>query len=81
MPLLFSAQDTRWMARALQLAEQGRRSTAPNPRVGCVIAHGDLVVGDATRQHQKDIILSHKGWNHFQPMMGVGLKNYLSLWS
>lgn len=50
MPLLFSAQDTRWMARALQLAEQGRRSTAPNPRVGCVIAHGDLVVGEGWHQ-------------------------------
>lgn len=41
------------------------------------IQSGDLVVGDATRQHQKDIILAHKGWNHFQPTMGVGLQSYL----
>ena len=34
------------MARALQLAERGLYTTAPNPRVGCVIAHGDEVVGE-----------------------------------
>jgi len=33
------------MARALQLAERGLNTTTPNPRVGCVIAHGDTVVG------------------------------------
>lgn len=42
------------------------------------VQNGDLVVGDATRQHQKDIVLAHKGWNHFQPTMGVGLQNYLN---
>lgn len=32
------------MARALHLAERGRLSTFPNPRVGCVIVqHGDIV--------------------------------------
>jgi diaminohydroxyphosphoribosylaminopyrimidine deaminase/5-amino-6-(5-phosphoribosylamino)uracil reductase len=35
------------MARALRLAEQGLFTTAPNPRVGCVLAHGDEVVGEA----------------------------------
>lgn len=34
-----------YMARALQLAEQGRWSTSPNPRVGCVIVseQGEIV--------------------------------------
>lgn len=34
------------MARALQLAERGRFSTHPNPRVGCVIVCGGEVVGE-----------------------------------
>ncbi|RDD82978.1 bifunctional diaminohydroxyphosphoribosylaminopyrimidine deaminase/5-amino-6-(5-phosphoribosylamino)uracil reductase RibD [Dyella tabacisoli] len=33
------------MAHALRLAEHGRYTTQPNPRVGCVIAHGSDVVG------------------------------------
>ncbi|HQV16325.1 MAG TPA: riboflavin biosynthesis protein RibD, partial [Denitromonas sp.] len=42
----FSALDHQHMARALQLAEQGLSTTTPNPRVGCVIARGDTVVGE-----------------------------------
>ncbi|WNL48294.1 bifunctional diaminohydroxyphosphoribosylaminopyrimidine deaminase/5-amino-6-(5-phosphoribosylamino)uracil reductase RibD [Dyella sp. BiH032] len=34
------------MARALRLAERGLFTTQPNPRVGCVIAHGEEVVGE-----------------------------------
>ena len=37
----FSASDHRFMAQALQLAERGRYTTRPNPRVGCVITSGD----------------------------------------
>ena len=33
------------MAQALRLAERGLYTTQPNPRVGCVIAHGAEVVG------------------------------------
>ena len=33
------------MAHALRLAERGLYTAQPNPRVGCVIAHGDAVVG------------------------------------
>jgi diaminohydroxyphosphoribosylaminopyrimidine deaminase/5-amino-6-(5-phosphoribosylamino)uracil reductase len=33
------------MAHALRIAEQGLYTTQPNPRVGCVIAHGDAAVG------------------------------------
>ncbi|KRE88882.1 bifunctional diaminohydroxyphosphoribosylaminopyrimidine deaminase/5-amino-6-(5-phosphoribosylamino)uracil reductase [Frateuria sp. Soil773] len=33
------------MAHALRLAERGLYTTRPNPRVGCVIAHGERVVG------------------------------------
>jgi diaminohydroxyphosphoribosylaminopyrimidine deaminase/5-amino-6-(5-phosphoribosylamino)uracil reductase len=38
------------MAQALRLAERGLYTTQPNPRVGCVIAHGDRVVGEGWHQ-------------------------------
>jgi len=41
----FSALDHLHMAHALRLAEHGLYTTQPNPRVGCVIAHGAEVVG------------------------------------
>ncbi|WP_233171881.1 bifunctional diaminohydroxyphosphoribosylaminopyrimidine deaminase/5-amino-6-(5-phosphoribosylamino)uracil reductase RibD [Dyella sp. ASV21] len=41
----FSAIDHTHMAQALRLAERGLYTTHPNPRVGCVIAHGERVVG------------------------------------
>lgn len=40
------AIDRHHMARALQLARQGLYTTSPNPRVGCVIVKGDVVVGE-----------------------------------
>lgn len=40
-----TAVDTAHMAQALRLAERGLYTTQPNPRVGCVIAHGEQVVG------------------------------------
>lgn len=43
---MFSAIDHALMARALRLAEQGLATTQPNPRVGCVIAHGEEVIGE-----------------------------------
>lgn len=41
----FSIDDHRHMAQALRLAELGLWTTHPNPRVGCVIAHGGDVIG------------------------------------
>lgn len=41
----FSAIDHAHMAEALRLAERGRYTAHPNPRVGCVLAHGEQVVG------------------------------------
>ena len=38
------------MAHALRLAERGLCTTQPNPRVGCVIAQGDEVVGTGFHQ-------------------------------
>lgn len=42
----FSEQDRVHMLRALDLAWEGRFSTSPNPRVGCVIVRDGEVVGE-----------------------------------
>ena len=42
---IFSDTDRRHMQAALTLAREGRFSTSPNPRVGCVVARGGQVVG------------------------------------
>lgn len=41
-----TADDYRWMARALELAERGLFTTTPNPRVGCVIVRDGAIVGE-----------------------------------
>ena len=43
--MTFSAVNAMHMAQALRLAERGLYTTQPNPRVGCVIAHGERMVG------------------------------------
>ena len=41
----FSFADRSMMLQALELANLGRFSTSPNPRVGCVITQGSQIVG------------------------------------
>ncbi len=43
------------MQRALELAQRGQFTTKPNPMVGCVIAHGDRVVGEGWHQRAGDV--------------------------
>jgi diaminohydroxyphosphoribosylaminopyrimidine deaminase / 5-amino-6-(5-phosphoribosylamino)uracil reductase len=43
---VFSADDHRYMARALELAGRGLYTATPNPRVGCVIVHDGAVAGE-----------------------------------
>ena len=38
--------DLEFMARALQLAERGRFTTDPNPRVGCVLVKDGRIIGE-----------------------------------
>jgi len=42
----FTAFDQAMMRRALVLAEKGLYTATPNPRVGCVLAKGEQVVGE-----------------------------------
>ncbi|WP_107221420.1 bifunctional diaminohydroxyphosphoribosylaminopyrimidine deaminase/5-amino-6-(5-phosphoribosylamino)uracil reductase RibD [Thauera aromatica] len=44
--MTFSATDHGAMARALALAARGLNTTAPNPRVGCVLVRDGEVVGE-----------------------------------
>lgn len=46
----FPAIDHVHMAHALRLAEKGLYTTQPNPRVGCVIARGETVLGTGWHQ-------------------------------
>ncbi|MFN2380943.1 MAG: bifunctional diaminohydroxyphosphoribosylaminopyrimidine deaminase/5-amino-6-(5-phosphoribosylamino)uracil reductase RibD [Guyparkeria sp.] len=39
-------EDGHWMTHALALAERGRYTTSPNPRVGCVLVRNGQVVGE-----------------------------------
>jgi diaminohydroxyphosphoribosylaminopyrimidine deaminase/5-amino-6-(5-phosphoribosylamino)uracil reductase len=39
-------QDTIYMARAIQLAKNGRYTTDPNPRVGCVLVKDGAIIGE-----------------------------------
>jgi diaminohydroxyphosphoribosylaminopyrimidine deaminase/5-amino-6-(5-phosphoribosylamino)uracil reductase len=48
--MTFNAVDHLHMAHALRLAERGLYTTQPNPRVGCVIAQGERVVGAGWHQ-------------------------------
>lgn len=41
----FTDTDRQHMQLAIELAQQGRFSTSPNPRVGCVLAYGSQIVG------------------------------------
>jgi len=43
--VIFSGFDHECMAEALRLARRGLYTTDPNPRVGCVIADGERVIG------------------------------------
>ena len=45
MRVEFSALDYAMMAEALRLARKGLWTAEPNPRVGCVIARGERIVG------------------------------------
>jgi diaminohydroxyphosphoribosylaminopyrimidine deaminase/5-amino-6-(5-phosphoribosylamino)uracil reductase len=40
---VFTEQDHHYMALAIKLAKQGHYTTSPNPRVGCVLVHEEVI--------------------------------------
>ena len=56
--------DFHYMARALILAERGRYTTDPNPRVGCVLVKNGEIIGEgwherAGQAHAEVYALNH----------------------
>src|SRR5688500_9047616 len=51
---MFTDFDQRMMRRALELAERGRYTNHPNPRVGCVIVPGERIVGEAAHRKSSE---------------------------
>lgn len=43
-----------------------------------VVKNGDLVAGESTRQHQKILLLTHKGELRESPLRGVGLRDFIN---
>ncbi|MBX3650845.1 MAG: bifunctional diaminohydroxyphosphoribosylaminopyrimidine deaminase/5-amino-6-(5-phosphoribosylamino)uracil reductase RibD [Burkholderiales bacterium] len=61
---MFTPDDHRHMAYALELAARGLYTTTPNPRVGCVIVRDGQVVGEGWHEkagaaHAETIALEH----------------------
>ena len=61
-----SADDARYMAAALALAERGRGRTAPNPNVGCVVVRDGRIIGrgwtqPGGRPHAEAMALAEAG--------------------
>ncbi|MDH4152070.1 MAG: bifunctional diaminohydroxyphosphoribosylaminopyrimidine deaminase/5-amino-6-(5-phosphoribosylamino)uracil reductase RibD [Betaproteobacteria bacterium] len=57
---MYTPDDQRHMARALELAARGLFTTTPNPRVGCVVVKDGVVAGEGW--HEK------AGESHAEPM-------------
>lgn len=43
--------DEKYMRRCLQLARLGEGRTAPNPMVGCVVVHNNIVIGEGFHRY------------------------------
>ena len=66
---MFSAEDARYMARALKLARRGLYTTDPNPRVGCVLVGNGKVLGEGWHEraggpHAEIVALNQSGQQH-----------------
>jgi diaminohydroxyphosphoribosylaminopyrimidine deaminase / 5-amino-6-(5-phosphoribosylamino)uracil reductase len=47
-------EEERFMLRALELAERGRRTASPNPMVGCLVVAGGKVAGEGFHERAGD---------------------------
>ncbi len=71
--------DIRHMSEALRLARQGRFTTQPNPRVGCVIVKDGVVVGEgfharAGGPHAEVVALKQAGYRAYGATVYVTLE-------
>jgi len=78
MPFDFTQTDRQHMQRALTLAQATLGLASPNPQVGCVLAHGNNVVGEGAHRydlldHAEIVALKHAGAS------AVGATAYVTL--
>lgn len=65
-----------YMARAIELAQQGRYTTRPNPNVGCVIVKDNQIIGEgfhyqAGQPHAEVFALRQASEHHPQKLAGA----------
>ena len=51
MASLWTADEKRFMQRALEVAERGRGKVSPNPLVGCVLVKDGEVIAEGWHDH------------------------------
>jgi len=59
---LFSPTDLEHMTLALSLAERGLYTAHPNPRVGCVLAKGSVVIGTGWHRRTGHLVFLGVPW-------------------
>lgn len=74
----FGQDDYRYMGLAIQLAERGRNTTDPNPRVGCVLVKNNEIIGQGWHEQAG---LPHAERNALADVEGsaVGATAYVTL--
>ena len=76
---MFTEFDHRAMARALELAERGLETTHPNPRVGCVIAQGEEIVGEGWHERAGEPHAEINALGAAGPKAAAGATAYVTL--
>ncbi|HHX37305.1 MAG TPA: bifunctional diaminohydroxyphosphoribosylaminopyrimidine deaminase/5-amino-6-(5-phosphoribosylamino)uracil reductase RibD [Clostridiaceae bacterium] len=71
--------DTKYMERALALAERGRGYTNPNPLVGCVVVKEGQIIGEGWHQRYGDYHAERNALSGLTPEETVGSTVYVTL--
>ena len=48
---------TKYMKRCIELATRGIRNTYPNPMVGCIIVHNNMIIGEGITRRMGLVML------------------------
>ncbi len=70
-------QPEYYMARAIQIAKQGKKNTVPNPLVGAVIVYNDTIIGEGYHQQFGD---NHAEINAMQQVKNKDLLKHSTLY-
>jgi diaminohydroxyphosphoribosylaminopyrimidine deaminase/5-amino-6-(5-phosphoribosylamino)uracil reductase len=75
----FSADDRRWMRRALALAERGRGTTRPNPVVGAVLVRAGRAVAEGFHRRAGEAHAEINALAGLRPGQARGATLYVNL--